>query len=120
HWIPRARLEQSRSAGMVDRVAVRVVRRARPEDALLLLDLLVRDARVVRDPAFRRLPQLLEDLARALEREPALPAEGPGDVLEVFQLLSRVPRRGDSLVDLDPPPLRRTDGPLVLFVLGSG
>src|SRR5690606_33248588 len=62
YGVPRARLEQARRAGVVLVVA-------RPEDAELPLDLLVGDAPVVDHAAARGSAQLVEDLARAAERE---------------------------------------------------
>src|ERR1051325_7288534 len=54
--------EQPRRAGMIER-------RTRPEDAVVRFDLLVRDAEVIGDAALRRDAQLVENLARTLERE---------------------------------------------------
>src|SRR5690606_28046530 len=71
HRVVAARLEEARRTGVVGRglAGLRILRVAGPEDAHLALDLLVRDARVVGDAALAGDPQLLEDRARALERE---------------------------------------------------
>src|SRR5262249_24243873 len=64
-----AALEQARRAFVVDGgPRARIVAVARPEDAELRVDFLVRDARIVRDAAFARAAQLLEDLAWPGER----------------------------------------------------
>src|SRR5690606_37645616 len=109
--VPRAGLEQARRARVVDGRAVRRFARAGPEDAVLALDLLVGDARVVDDGALRGHAQLFEDGARALERQAALAAQGAGDVLDDAPVLPRLARRVDGLVDLDDPPLDLRDGP---------
>ena len=73
-----AALEQPRRARMIDRLAgLRILAVARPEDAHLLLDLLVGDAGVIGDAALAGDAQLFEDLARAVEREAVRPARAP-------------------------------------------
>jgi hypothetical protein len=107
--VPGARLEQARGSGMG-------FVRARPEDAVRGLDLLVRDPRIVRDAAFRGHTQLVEDLARAREREPALPSERARDVLDDLPIRARVAGGLDRLPDADDAPFGGRDRPFVLLV----
>src|ERR1051326_1616452 len=113
HRIPRARLEEARRAGML-------FARARPADAVLRLDLFVRDAVVVGDAALRRHAQLVEDLARAREREAARPPECLRDVLDHAPVLLRLARRIDRLVDLDHASLDLRDHALIFFMQRAG
>src|SRR5262249_9337305 len=111
--VPRARLEETRRAGMV-------LGGAGPEDAALALDALPGDAGVVGDAAGRRPPDLVEDLARSRELEAVRPSERAGDVLDDAPVLTRIPRARDRPVDLDDAPLRGGDRPLVLLLLRPG
>src|SRR5262249_23264897 len=90
--------------------------RTGPKDAVLGLNSLVGNARIVRDAAGTRPPQLVEDLPRAGEREPLRPAEGTGDVLDDPPVLAGVAGTVDRLIDLDDPALRRADDALILLV----
>src|SRR6516165_10919872 len=105
---------------MVDRLAAGAGRRTRPEHALLRLDLLVAEARVIDDAALRRPAQLVEDLPRTGEGESSLPAQRAGDILEDPPVLPGVAGRRDGLVDLDDAALRGAEDPLVLPVLRAG
>src|SRR5690606_6024375 len=107
--VPRAGLEQPWRAGMI-------VRRAWPEHTELLIDLLVRDAGVVREATLRRDAQLVEDPARRLEVEAAAAAERVRDVLDDAPVLARVARRIDGPVDLDDAALDLRHGALVLLL----
>src|SRR5205085_2349315 len=79
-----AGLEEARRAGVIGDGLARaiVVRRARPEDAEVLFDLLVRDAGVIRDATFAGDAQLFEDLAWAVEGEAVRTIQRAGDVLD--------------------------------------
>src|SRR5262249_46498779 len=118
--VPRARFKKPRRAGMLNWSAVRADRRARPEHAELAFNLVVGNSRVVRHAARGGPAQLLEDFTRTCEGEAALPAKGPGDVLQDLPVLLRVARRGHGRIDLDDPALGRADRALVLLVLRAG
>src|SRR5262249_56157769 len=90
--VARPRLEQPGRPRMVDRLAAGAGRRTRPEHALVRLDLLVADARVIDDAALRRPAQFVEDLPRTGEGKSPLPAQRAGDVLEDAPLLPAPPR----------------------------
>src|SRR5262249_51402827 len=96
------------------------VARARPEDTLLALDALPRDARVVGRPALRGDAQLLEHRARVGVREVALRAETPREIEQDLPVAARTPRRLHRGVDLDDAPLDRRRRALVFLVERSG
>src|SRR5690606_35568429 len=81
--IPRTGFKEPRRTGVIGR-------RAGPEDALLLLDLLVRDPCIVDHASRRTAPQFVEDLARRAERESPFAAERPRDVLNDPPVLPRI------------------------------
>src|SRR5262249_47993055 len=84
-------LEEPRRPAVLDRLAaLRVGGVARPENAHLSLDFLVRDARVIGDAAFARDSKLLEDRPRVLEREAVRSIESARDVLNDDPVLTRV------------------------------
>src|SRR5262249_42737940 len=118
--VPRPRLEQPWRPWMVDLLAVGTGRRTRPEHALLRLDLLVADTRVIDDAALRRPAQLFEDLFGTAKSESSLPAQRASDILQDTPVLLGVSGRRDGLVDLDDSTLRRADDPFVLLVLRAG
>src|SRR5262245_52164240 len=104
--VPAVTLEQPRRPRVVHGLAgLRILGVAGPEDPEVLLHLLPGDARVVRHAALAGHAQLLEHLPWALEREAALAAERPGEVLDDPPVLSSVSGRIHGLVDLDEPPL---------------
>src|SRR5436309_1087511 len=106
-------LEEPRRARVIDR-------RTGPEDAELGVDPFVGDAGVVGDAAARGLAQLFEDLARlAVGKKPFLPQ--PLRQLDVdAAVLPGIARRIDRLLDMDHPPLRAADDPLLLFLQAAG
>src|SRR5581483_9964139 len=93
-----------------------VMRRARPEDAELLLDFLVADARVVGDAPFTGDTQLLKNLAGASEREPVRSIQRCGDVLNDPPILPRLAGAIDGFVDLDDAPLDLRDDAFVFLL----
>src|SRR6185369_5508404 len=78
-----------------------VLRGARPEHAVLGVDLLPRDAGVVGDGAGGGPPQLVPDRAGALERKILPTAEPSREVAEDLPIPLRLPWRCDGAVDLD-------------------
>src|SRR5690606_39238378 len=109
HRVVGVAFEEPRGSGVLLAVAG-------PEDPELPLDLLVRDPRVVGEAALRRGAELVEDLPRAGEGEPALAPERLRDVLDDPPVLPRVAGRIDRLVDLDHPTLDLGDRALVLLL----
>src|SRR6185295_19279306 len=99
---------------------LRILRIARPEDTHLPFDFLVGDARIVGHAALAGDAQLLEDLARAAEREAARAAERPGQVLDDPPVLPGFAGTVHGLVDLDHAALDLRHQALVLFLEASG
>src|SRR5688572_7003955 len=89
---------------------------ARPEHTELRGNLLVRDARIIRDAAFAGDAKLLEDLARMGEGEPGRPAKRARDVLDDAPVLPGIARAVNRLVDLDDAPFDLCDRPFVFLV----
>src|SRR6185436_10267575 len=117
HGVPGPGLEQPHGAlGAGGWHPLGRLARTGPEHAEALLDALVRHSRVVAHSALGREPQLLEDRARALEREPASAAEGLGDVLDDAPVLPRLPGAIDGLVDANNAAFRLRHGTVVLFL----
>src|SRR5262245_66474576 len=87
-----------------------------PEDAELRFDFFVGNAGVICDATFARHAQLLENLARALEREAVRPAECGRQILDDAPVLARVAWAIDSLVDLDHASLDLGDSAFIFLV----
>ena len=113
-----ARFEQPWRAFVIRRrrAGLRIVAVAGPEHAHLALDLFVGHARVVGDAALAGDAQLLEDLARAREREAVRTAQRGGDVLNDPPVLARLARTIHRLVDLDDASFDLRDRALVFLV----
>ena len=79
----------------------RVVAVARPEHAHLPLDLFVSDAGIIGDAVFAGAAELVEDLARLVEREAVRPSQRTGEILDDAPVLPRLAGTVDRLVDLD-------------------
>src|SRR5690606_7044615 len=74
------------------------------------------DARVVRDAALAGDAELLEDLARALERESMWTPERAGDVLDDSPVLACIAGTLDGLIDLDDAAFDLRDRAFVFFL----
>src|SRR5262249_47774572 len=106
--------EEARLSVLMSKFAVDVW--ARPLDAALLLDRLVRHRRVVAQAVLRYTPPLLECLARAPPTpEPTFTAaQTPGERQEDIEVTARFSRRRDRAVHLARAPFRVGIGPLLL------
>src|SRR6185369_2357259 len=114
-------LEEARRTWMVNgRACFRILAVAGPEDAHLLLDLFVGNARVVSDTALAGDAQLVEDLARALEREATRTTERVREILNDAPVLPRLAGALHSLVDLDHAAFDLCDGAFILFMQAAG
>ena len=98
-----------------------ILRGAGPEDAHVLLDLLVGDARVVGGATLGGHPQLVEDVLGAREVVEVLaPAQAVGDLHHDLPVGPGISGAVHGLVDLDDAALGAGGGALVLLVQGRG
>ena len=105
--------EQPRRAGMIERGT-------RPEDAHLLVDLLVGDAVVIGDAAARGLAQFLEDLARFVEREVLAAAQAARQIADDLRIGARIAGRIHGLLNMDHAPLHVAGDALLFFLQAAG
>src|SRR5262249_24752106 len=89
------------------------------EDAELLVEPLVCDAGVIRDPAPRRFAQLVEDLARTSVRKKPLLAEMLREVTDDAAVDPRVTGRRDGLLNVNHAAFCTADNALFLFLQTS-
>src|SRR6516162_11189332 len=94
--------------------------RARPEDALPLLNLLPRDAVVIGDAALRGQAKLFENIARRFVAEFVAGAQSACEVDDDLPVFSCVKRRIDRLSVKDDPPLHVGGRSLILLHEGAG
>src|SRR5690606_14827608 len=86
------------------------------EDPHILLDLPVRDSKVVRRPALRRETQLIKDVFGSLKTEMVSCSQALGKIQQNGRVCARVTRRVHSLTDAGDPSFRRRHRPVLFFM----
>ena len=97
-----------------------LLRRAGPEDSVLLFDLFISDAGIIDNATLRCLTQLFKNFTGGVERKTALPTERFGYVLDYAPVLPGVTGRLNRLVDLDDATFDLRDDTFVLFLKRPG
>ena len=118
-----AGLEQPRRARVIGRrlARLRIVAVARPEDADLLLDLLVGDAGVVGDAALADATRSSSKISRGLSNvKPCARPSARAMSWMMRQSCARLAGTVDGLVDLDDAPFDLRDVALVLLLQAAG
>src|ERR1051326_8933371 len=72
-----------------------------PENALLIIDLFVGNAVIVRQSSTRSEAQFIENLARLAKRKELAPSETPRQFADDFRIRARIGRRVHGFLDMD-------------------
>src|SRR5690554_2339630 len=116
HRVPGAWLKKTRGARVIHGLTVGRLAGTGPEDAVLILDLFISNARIVDHRPLGGDAQLLEHLSGVCEGHAVFATQRAGNILNDRPIPARLARALDRPVDLDNAPLKLRDRALVLLL----